>query len=79
MAIVDRTGERYGKLVVLEYAYSKNRKAYWRCRCDCGNEKIVSGTNMQSGNTRSCGCGEAENRKKLMIDFTKEHKIHGDI
>lgn len=77
MAIVDRTGERYGKLVVFEYAYTKKRKAYWKCRCDCGNEKIVSGSNLQSGNTKSCGCGEEENRKEHMAKFTVEHRIHG--
>jgi len=28
----------------------------WLCQCDCGNEVTVSGNNLRSGNTKSCGC-----------------------
>ena len=28
----------------------------WRCKCDCGNETIVSKTHLRTGHTRSCGC-----------------------
>lgn len=28
----------------------------WVCRCDCGNEIIVSSSSLVSGNTKSCGC-----------------------
>lgn len=36
----DRKGERYGKLVAVEYVMHKGHGA-WRCACDCGNESIV--------------------------------------
>ena len=53
----DRTGERYGRLLVLEYSGKDHRgKHLWRCRCDCGNEKIVVGDNLSSGKSNSCGC-----------------------
>ena len=32
----------------------------WRCRCDCGNEKIVVGDNLSSGKSNSCGCLKKE-------------------
>lgn len=55
--VKDLTDQRYGKLVVLEYAGSNHKwNALWRCRCDCGNEKTVLGYNLKNGSTRSCGC-----------------------
>lgn len=54
---LDLTGRRFGRLVALERAGSApDRKALWRCRCDCGNEKTVRTTYLTSGDTRSCGC-----------------------
>ena len=43
----DRTGERYGRLLVVEHA-GKNEKGkhLWKCKCDCGNQKIVSSDNL---------------------------------
>lgn len=58
----DYIGKRFGRLTVLEYAgtageLSKTGKAnYWKCRCDCGKESIVSQTELQNGGTQSCGC-----------------------
>lgn len=40
MPIEDLTGKRFGMLTVIELAYTKDRKNYWLCRCDCGNVKI---------------------------------------
>ena len=58
--LIDETGNRYGKLVVLERAglHPTGRQATWRCLCDCGNEKIVTGGNLRHKNhfTKSCGC-----------------------
>lgn len=57
----DRTGERYGRLLVLEYSGKDHRgKHLWKCRCDCGNEKIVVGDNLSSGKSNSCGCLKKE-------------------
>src|SRR5262245_57111564 len=54
----DLTGQRFGKLVVLERAgSSKHSKATWLCICDCGSETIVVGNNLQN-QTRSCGCSQ---------------------
>ncbi|BDR66982.1 AP2 domain-containing protein [Clostridium tetani] len=63
--VVDRIGERFGRLIVLARAENdKHGHAQWLCKCDCGNEKVVVSNNLISGNTRSCGCGEWENRKR---------------
>lgn len=58
---IDLTGNRFGNLVVLgfyEYRYSKSghKQCYWKCKCDCGKEKIVSSRSLKTGNVKSCGC-----------------------
>lgn len=56
-AKVDLTGQRFGRLVVIEDAGLDKYGSYvWRCRCDCGNEIVVKRSNLQFGHTRSCGC-----------------------
>lgn len=57
----NETGNRFGRLLVLEQVKKENdTRAYWRCKCDCGKEIIVSGKQLRSGNTTSCGCYRAE-------------------
>ncbi len=56
--------KKYGKLTVLEiYKVNGIKKAY--CQCACGNKKSIFLSNLVSGRTQSCGCGEIENRKKF--------------
>lgn len=57
MRLVDRTGQRFGRLRVVEQA-GRNalRKVLWKCVCDCGNETIVVAGSLVTGNTASCGC-----------------------
>lgn len=60
------TGERFGKLKVIEEVESLNNKdTYWKCICDCGNEHVVNGRILRSGASRSCGCmvRDYENRR----------------
>lgn len=75
MACKDETGNKYGKLTVLNRDYSKpksNKNAYWLCQCDCGNQTIVIGTKLRSGETKSCGCLKKENGKSKIIDLTNQ-------
>jgi len=58
---IDETGNRYGHLLVLcrgnpKRTSSGNSVVMWRCRCDCGKEIEVKGTNLRSGHSTSCGC-----------------------
>jgi hypothetical protein len=51
------TGQRYGKLVAIEYVRStKGGKSVWLFRCDCGNTAELQHDNVVSGHTQSCGC-----------------------
>ena len=56
----DLTNQRFGKLTVIRQAESKYGKRHWVCKCDCGNETIVSVSGLKSGHTQSCGCYQDE-------------------
>jgi len=56
-AFQDLTGQRFGRLVVVERRGStKNRAAKWFCECDCGNSKVICQRELKTGESRSCGC-----------------------
>lgn len=53
----DLTGQVFGRLTAVEPDESlAGAGAYWRCRCECGNEKSVRAGNLKSGQVQSCGC-----------------------
>ena len=56
----DLTGKQFGNWTVIREATKKektdsNNRVYWLCRCNCGTEKYVQGTNLKSGKSTSCG------------------------
>lgn len=54
---VDLTGQQFGRLTVIKRVENnKFNQIQWLCRCECGNEKIVSGNLLKKGNIKSCGC-----------------------
>lgn len=69
--LIDLTGRRFGRLVVVERAGSNERKhATWLCKCDCGETIILPSNNLCSGNTKSCGCFNSQEARKR---FTKHN------
>jgi hypothetical protein len=54
---VDRKGQRFGRLLVVEEdGRNALKKVMWRCVCDCGEETVVPSGGLVTGNTTSCGC-----------------------
>lgn len=54
---LELTGKQFDKLIVIEFDHvDKHRQSHWKCECECGNEKIISGNSLTQGNTKSCGC-----------------------
>lgn len=68
----DLTGKKFGKLTVLGYvrADEKSRMSFWDTVCECGNTKIVRGSRLISGETKSCGCIRGKHANKNFIDLT---------
>lgn len=57
--LIDMTGRRFGKLVVLgrdNPARHKDNQAYWVCQCDCGEQIVAEGYKLRHGSPRDCGC-----------------------
>jgi len=51
-------GEVFGKLTVLERTGSNPTTgiSLWKCRCQCGNTKVVARDRLVRGAVKSCGC-----------------------
>lgn len=75
----DLQGKVFSKLVVLKKDENlRKRRAYWLCKCECGNETLVRGSHLLSGQTKSCGCltsinlsGKTFGRLKVVCDSGK--------
>lgn len=56
--LIDRV---FGRLVVIDIAgISTNGNYLWSCVCECGTGTTVSGSDLKSGHTKSCGCLRSE-------------------
>ena len=79
--IIDLTSQRFGRLYVICRDLDKkdkSRQAWWKCRCDCGNEISVRGQCLRNGNTQSCGCLGKEKRAEAVKEwlYSEENKKH---
>lgn len=57
--IIDLTGQRFGRLVVIERCRGQvgDRRTLWSCRCACGTLVIHASQKLIRGENRaSCGC-----------------------
>ena len=73
--MIDLTGQRFSRWTVTELAVSDGLKSKWdsnwKCRCDCGNEKIVPYRSLVRGSSRSCGCLRFELMKATFAEKRK--------
>lgn len=83
--IKDLTGQKFGRLLVLNYHDTRNQNLYWKCLCDCGTEKVVAGSALKKGRTRSCGCFLRESSRARFTkpfgeasfnDLVRSYKAH---
>ncbi len=72
------SGRRFGRLVVIEpVGRSKEGYVLWKCKCDCGNEKITSLKYLGKG-TSSCGCYSEEVHDRVRTKHGKRYsRIYG--
>lgn len=60
----EQIGRRFGRLTVVGLAdKAPDGRTQYHCICDCGHMRIVTGKNLKSGNTTSCGCKRIERCK----------------
>lgn len=70
-------GQKFGRLTVVEWIPPKERKSQmfaWKCKCDCGSDKVVitATVKLKSGQTKSCGCL----KKERIGNLNKKYKCH---
>jgi len=64
----DLTGLKNNRWTVIEHAgKSASGANMWLCKCECGTLKKVSGTNVSTGKSKSCGCYKSEVTSKLFF------------
>ena len=75
---IDLTGQKFGRLTVLELGIKpdvKSKEKFWLCKCECGNQTVVSGYQLRNGKTKSCGCITKERMRKIAQE--NPYKKHG--
>lgn len=74
-AKLDLTGQRFGKLTVLEECGRRGGGVLWRCRCDCGNITEVRSNHLRRGAVVSCGCYNREKDRTHGQSHTPLHHV----
>lgn len=72
--ISDLIGRRFGRWVVVSRAPGRHREGYFSCRCACGTTRLVRGSALRAGKSKSCGCLCAE----LTGSRFREHGARGN-
>lgn len=70
-------GKKFGRLTAIStVGKNKHNEILWKCKCDCGNEKIVSYNVLVNGKSKSCGCLAIENNYKHGLYGTRIRGIY---
>lgn len=76
---LDLVGQKFNRLTVLETVDAINKRTAWRCKCDCGNIKIVKTECLKSGDSKSCGCLNNEQRSKNIKNVQSKNAKYSPI
>lgn len=72
---LDIVGKKYNMLTVLERVGQTEEKRYlFRCKCDCGREKVIEGREIKRGRAKSCGNHHVEK----IIEANTTHGLSKD-
>lgn len=86
--LIDLTNQTFENLTVIQKVSSKKTpsgttKIFWLCKCNCGNQCIVEGNALKTGNTKSCGCIKSFGEQKISsllqqygIPFEREKNLN---
>lgn len=53
---LDLSGQIYGHLTAIKPAENIKGRSAWLCKCQCGNECVVTTKDLRSGKRTTCGC-----------------------
>lgn len=60
----DKTGKRYGRLVVVRREMRQKPGSFWLCQCDCGKTTVAHSGHLNAGMRVSCGCAQDGSKSK---------------
>jgi hypothetical protein len=72
-------GTRFGRWTVVKQGEWKvfldkrgkqHRAACWTVVCECGTTRQVDGRSLRSGNSKSCGCAQIQNARRIFNEYT---------
>lgn len=71
-------GKKFHHLLVKEFSHYENSRSFWKCICDCGNERICKGKDLSNGEISSCGCTKIKRKvpnplKRLMKNIKENN------
>lgn len=73
--ILANLGKKYNRLTVISFEYKKGGRTYYKLKCDCGKEIIISLSCAKTNHTKSCGCLVSELSRIRMPKYTRKHGI----
>lgn len=77
--VIDLTGQRFGRLTVVQFYQRKNGRTFWKCQCTCGNQTISRADALKSGSVKSCGCFAKEKHKLDFEKFARSKRQKNDL
>src|SRR5437868_3781901 len=75
--LIDLAGQRFGRLVAVEFCREEPHKFQWMCRCDCGVSHFAGSNELRRGTTTSCGCFRREDSREKFI--THGNSVGGTV
>ena len=57
---MEMLNKTFGRWTVIRRAPSRRNRDYWLCRCVCGKEREVNGSDLRFERSLSCGCLRSE-------------------
>jgi len=61
-------GNKFNRLTAIKLDHiGKHNRSYFLFKCECGKTKIILGSLVRSGNTKSCGCLSMEKKKSKLL------------
>jgi hypothetical protein len=81
---IDLTGQKFGKLTVIEFDHKEKSKTngrfryFWKCICDCSSDQIiqVDGVQLRTGHKKSCGCLPQDRGNEKVLDLIGQKFYH---
>ncbi|MBR6551974.1 MAG: hypothetical protein IKT89_03940 [Clostridia bacterium] len=72
-------GKIFGELTVIKRVENdKNNRTQWLCKCSCGREKIIRGSSLTSGNSKTCGC-QSGKKKTQELYGSRLYRVWANI